>query len=230
MNETYTVYIHTSPTNKIYVGITCQTNLNRRWQNGQGYRTQRRFYRAIKKYGWENIKHVIVAQGLTKEEAEQKEIELIKKYESTNPQKGYNIENGGNVTGTHSEETKLKISMAQRGEKNHAYGKPSPLRGIKKTPEEIEHNRLAHIGQTPWCKGIKMTDEQKKNMGRYVRTAETIEKMSKSLSRAVKCVETGVVYPSCKQAGIENGVNRGSISNAALGKVKTAGGLHWKYV
>jgi group I intron endonuclease len=230
MNERYSVYMHVSPSHKIYIGITCQEDLNRRWQNGTGYRTQQKFYRAIKKYGWDNFKHVILAQGLTKEEAEQREIDLIKQFDSTNPQNGYNIENGGNVTGTHSEETKLKISMAQRGSKNHAYGKPSPTRGKKASQEAVEKNRLAHTGKTPWNKGKKLSEEQKKNMGRYIRTKESLEKQTANLRRKVLCVETGVIYPSCQQAGLENGINRGSISKAALGIVQRAGGLHWEYI
>ena len=46
----YIVYKHTSPSNKIYIGITCQ-DVERRWRNGDGYKSQKYFYRAIKKYG-----------------------------------------------------------------------------------------------------------------------------------------------------------------------------------
>ena len=38
--NSYSVYLHITPSKKVYVGITSQTNLNRRWQNGEGYRTQ----------------------------------------------------------------------------------------------------------------------------------------------------------------------------------------------
>ena len=229
MSSTYSVYMHVSPSKKVYIGITCQKDLNRRWQNGQGYRTQIRFYRAIQKYGWDNFEHIVLLNGVTKSEAEEKEIELIKKYDSVNPQKGYNIENGGNCIGTHSEETKLKISKAQRGEKNHAFGKPSPIKGRKASPEEIDKNRQAHLGQTPWNKGKRLSEDQRKNMGRYLRTPETINKMSECFSRKVICVETGVIYSSCKEAGIKMGINRGSISNVASGKRKRAGGYHWKF-
>lgn len=230
MNDTYKVYMHISPSGKRYIGITCQKNINRRWQNGLGYRSQAKFYRAIQKYGWENFEHIIVLDGVSKEVAENIEIELIKKYDSRNPQKGYNVENGGNCFGTHSEETKRKIGLAQLGEKNHMYGKPSPARGRKATPKQIERNRLSHLGQIPWNKGKKMTDAQKKNIGRYIRTEEHIQKRIATLNKSVMCLETGVIYPSCKEAGLANGINRGSISNAALGKRKRAGAYHWKFV
>lgn len=46
----YCVYLHTSPTNKYYVGITKQNPL-KRWANGRGYCKNKHFYNAILKYG-----------------------------------------------------------------------------------------------------------------------------------------------------------------------------------
>lgn len=112
----YTVYMHISPNHKRYVGITRQS-LIRRWNNGRGYKDNKYFHRAILKYGWENIKHEILFTNLTKEEAEQKEIEMIAKYKSNQKHFGYNIQNGGNCRGTVSEETKEKIRKANLGKK-----------------------------------------------------------------------------------------------------------------
>lgn len=78
---------------------------------------------AIDKYGWENIKHEILYEGLTKEQAEQKEIELIAKYKSNDLKHGYNIANGGNCAGTMSESTKQKIAEGRMGKDNPMYGK-----------------------------------------------------------------------------------------------------------
>ena len=112
--DNYKVYRHTSPSGKTYIGITRQ-DVKKRWENGRGYKECPAFNKAIKKYGWDNIKHEILFKGLTKEEAEQKEIELIAKYKSNQKQYGYNIENGGNCCGTHSEETKRKIGLKNKG-------------------------------------------------------------------------------------------------------------------
>jgi group I intron endonuclease len=114
--DAYKVYKLTSPSEKVYIGITCQT-LQKRFMNGRGYKGCPAIYKAIKKYGWNSIKHEILFENLTKEEAEQKEIELIAFYKSNQKSFGYNIENGGNTTGTHSEETKRKISEANKGKK-----------------------------------------------------------------------------------------------------------------
>jgi predicted GIY-YIG superfamily endonuclease len=82
----YKVYKHSCPNGKVYIGIT-SLSLNNRWRNGEGYKRSKLFYRAIKKYGWENIKHEILFEDLSKEQAEAKEIELIKLYNSTNNEK-----------------------------------------------------------------------------------------------------------------------------------------------
>lgn len=110
----YTVYMHTSPSNKHYFGITCQKP-QKRWENGRGYKKCPAFYKAIQKYGWDNIQHTILFENLSKEEAERKEIDLIAEYKSNQKAYGYNIESGGNCAGTHSDETKRKISLGNKG-------------------------------------------------------------------------------------------------------------------
>jgi len=94
-NDNYCVYIHTNKINgKKYVGQTCQKP-EKRWNNGQGYKQNSYFYRAIKKYGWDGFDHEIVAQGLTKDEANNFERVLIKELNSINPKEGYNLQDGG---------------------------------------------------------------------------------------------------------------------------------------
>lgn len=122
----YKVYKHIFPNNKVYIGITCQS-LNRRWDKGRGYHHNTYIRNAIQKYGWSNIKHEILFTNLSKEEAESKEIELIAKYKSNQREFGYNIENGGNCTGTHGEETRRKISRSKLGNKNPMFGKVGEL-------------------------------------------------------------------------------------------------------
>ena len=89
-NAKYLVYVHIFPNNKKYIGITSQTT-QRRWRNGKGYKSQKMLTRAINKYGWDNIEHIVLFKNLTQEEAEQKEIELIDKYKTNIRKYGYNI-------------------------------------------------------------------------------------------------------------------------------------------
>lgn len=114
----YYVYQHTNNTNgKMYIGITCQNTPKYRWHNGKGYENNKYFTNAIQKYGWDGFTHSVLASGLTQEEAERMEEELINKYDTTNREKGYNILPGGNVNKGgwhHSEEAKRRIGEANR--------------------------------------------------------------------------------------------------------------------
>ena len=50
-NKLFTVYRHTSPSGKVYIGITCQ-DVRNRCQNGKTYKDSTHFKRAIRKFGW----------------------------------------------------------------------------------------------------------------------------------------------------------------------------------
>ncbi len=110
----YVVYIHTSPSGKRYVGITC-TSLEGRWRHGNGYYRNKYFTKAIKKYGWDNFKHEIVAESLSKLEAEEIEQSLIERYQSNIKSFGYNIKSGGDSNGKHAEESKRLMSENRKG-------------------------------------------------------------------------------------------------------------------
>lgn len=110
----YSVYAHINKVNKkIYIGSTSR-NTKVRWQNGKGYLNNKIFNNDIKKYGWDNFEHEIIASGLTKEEAENFEELLIRRLDATNEDVGYNIRYGGNTTEC-PENIKIKISNSKKG-------------------------------------------------------------------------------------------------------------------
>lgn len=88
----YKVYIHISPSNKMYVGQTKQDIL-KRWSSG--YKNNFHFNNAIKKYGWDNFIHTVIRENLTKHEADLLEKLFISELRTQNPLYGYNIQNGG---------------------------------------------------------------------------------------------------------------------------------------
>ena len=94
--DEYTVYVHIDPEGKRYYGATKQ-KVSQRWRNGTRYKENKYFTDAIERYGWNNFEHIIVAKGLTDEEAYWLEEELIKVYDTINPTKGYNIEKVANT-------------------------------------------------------------------------------------------------------------------------------------
>ncbi len=90
----YYVYRHISPSGKSYIGITKQ-DPERRFRKGAGYKTQKAFYRAIEKYGWESFHHDILEEGLTEKEAYEKEAYYISEVYKSYAPHGYNSREGG---------------------------------------------------------------------------------------------------------------------------------------
>lgn len=114
----YTVYEHISPNGKRYVGITRQSLAQHFGKNGIQYKSSNRhFWNAIQKYGWDNFQHNVIATGLTHEQACEIEMREVSKDKAIN--NSYNITDGGDDrTGTkHTDETKAKISASKIGKK-----------------------------------------------------------------------------------------------------------------
>lgn len=74
--KTYSVYRLVFPNGYNYIGITSR-NPEARWDCGEGYEYHAEMYKAIVEFGWENVIKTIVASGLTSNEAENMETELI---------------------------------------------------------------------------------------------------------------------------------------------------------
>lgn len=194
--------------------------------------------------------------GLSKEEAEKKEIELIAKYKSDQRAYGYNIQHGGNTLGKQAEETKKKISIANKGKKPWSYGKHlsnearTKLKefhtGLKLSEETKKKISVAHKGRklskehiekiSSSNKGRKRTEEQRKRIsdslkGRKVtQSVETREKISHTLSKQIKCIETDTIYYGIREASRITKIPNSSICECLKNKIKTAGGYHWEYI
>lgn len=93
-NRTYSVYMHTTPDGRVYIGMTGQKPEDR-WVRGEGYKSNPRFYQAIREEGWDNIEHEILETGLSRAEAAELEKGLIAEYNSTDLAFGYNMKSGG---------------------------------------------------------------------------------------------------------------------------------------
>lgn len=161
MNENYFVYMHISPSGKKYIGIT--QDYLKRWRNGLGYYRNEYFYNAIKKYGWDNFEHIILAENLSLNEAELMEINLISEHKTTDRNFGYNHAEGGKVNRGYklSNETRKKLSESHIG-----------IHYIRK-PLSKEHNAKLQDGRKRYyeknkfispMKGKEHSEETKKKM------------------------------------------------------------------
>lgn len=239
--NTYTVYKHIFPNGKIYIGIT-SLNPKMRWEhNGEGYKRQALIYNAILKYGWKNIKHEILYTDLSKKDAEKKEFELIKAFNSNNKKFGYNIDNGGNV-GKHTEETKLKIKNSNIGKtrSNETKLKISiAKKGYKHTEEWKIQNSIR-------MKGRKLSKEAKQNISKAKMgnknpnfgkklSMETLAKRLESpfYKKVAQCHLDGNIIKIFKRINVaskETGICAENICRVCNNKRKTAGGYKWIFV
>lgn len=150
-NDIWTVYYHIFPNGKYYVGITSR-DVETRWgKNGIGYKDQP-VYKAINKYGWNNITHEVFGSHLTKEEATNMEKILINKLDSYN--NGYNYTYGGDGDISYSNlERKNMIDLWRDGHTIHQISQhfqchPSTVRRVLReyniTDEELHKRGFDH--------------------------------------------------------------------------------------
>ena len=164
MNKFFTIYKITNKINgKVYIGQHKVKSLFARDNYlGSG---GKRYQNAIKKYGKQNFSKEIITIAMTQSEADVLEKYYIKKYDSTNPEKGYNILVGGQGSGRR--ENQIPWNKGKKGCQT-AWNKGLILGPV--TEEEYEkrygnrvydHEKLskAHKGKgkgcTPWNKGKK---------------------------------------------------------------------------
>lgn len=207
MENNYCIYRHTSPSGKVYIGITSK-NPNIRWQNGTGYVKCTLFHKAILKYGWDAIKHEILFCNLSKEKAIHLEIEFIRHYKNLGI--SYNITEGGEgcVGVPCSEINKQRIGALYRGKHMPEKTRLAIIKankGRKLTKEHCERIRLGKLGNDNRAKPIL----QYSPSGVFIR----------QFSSVIEAAEFLGVSPT----------NIGAVARGVK-KKKTAYGYVWRYV
>lgn len=235
-NNIWTVYIHIVPKSisdydydKYYVGITKQSIIRRWRNNGMGYYSQP-FYKAIKKYGWDNIEHYVIAEHLTEYEAQEFEKALIKNLGcNINKDKfGYNVSDGGDIrTGyKHSEETRRKISESNKGRPYiNPWNKISSER--KEKIKQMMHTKF--LGENNPRYGKHCTQETKEKISK--------SKLGKKMINSIQCIETYQFdldgnfvnkYYSAKEAERQTNLKASNIRNCLNNKQYSYGDYIWR--
>ena len=112
----YLVYKATSPSNKVYIGLTSKSLKHRSSEHlslSKSNKKKRIFYNALQKYDY-NFSWEIIESNLLKDEAEYLEKYYIKFYDSTNTKYGYNQAKGGLAGDIMTEESKIKRKQSMR--------------------------------------------------------------------------------------------------------------------
>lgn len=149
------IYCLTNQVNgKVYVGQTTQP-LEVRWQThvleakngGDTF-----LYRAIRKYSPESFSRTVLLVCQDREELDHSEIFYIRSFDSTNPDKGYNMTLGG-TGGPMVGEARLRHLQAIRNPERLAKvsqalkGKPSGMLGRRHSEETKSKIRQANLGR-----------------------------------------------------------------------------------
>lgn len=237
-DQIYTVYCHRNHLNdKRYIGQTHKTMEQRSGINGSCYKKQRRFSNAINKYGWENFDHTILADGLTKDEANIVEQFYIWRYNTTDTAHGYNIAANAEYTPAMRDGSidywsdpanrKLRSEMFKR----------------RHLEDKSFHDKITESNRAKWQKPTaeKSKEKIRNTLAEYWNQPGLKEQAAKNSKAAwedptyrenhckkVKCVETGIIYESATLAAKDVGLkSSSSISDCLHGKQKTAKGFHW---
>lgn len=256
-SHNYSVYVHTVIANgKKYVGITNRKYIEQRWRNGEGYK-QQAFYNAIKKYGWDNIKHEILYTGLTREEAIQWEMALIAMWKTTDSNFGYNKTEGGEAYPSSerklSEQQKQILHERLFGKNNFKARKVINLETLQIyeciADAAREHNlfvsgihkccknEIRHHKHTYWAyydESFSLDHYSKlyeiiKNKKKKKRVYDDnfMNKQKEIHSKKVICLETLEVFKSSVDA--QKKYKCTSVGLCCNHKGYTAGGYHWEF-
>ena len=252
----WTIYCHVNKINgKRYIGQTNQ-ELSLRWRNGEGYRPKQgnnetKFWKAIKKYGWDNFQHIILEENIISlEKANEREKYWISLYQTfNNDKKGYNMTPGGDshILDDKSKE-KLKQTLIntykqhpekiiyQQEKQAEINGKPVYCFELNKTYISIsqaarENNiDLAAISRCLLRKNQVTTNGLHWKYSDDNITLKEIENSRKKSKKRVLCVETGIIYNSPKEAGDLLKLDNNAIAKCCRGVKKTYSNLHWRYI
>ncbi|AGE52835.1 GIY-YIG catalytic domain-containing endonuclease [Paramecium bursaria Chlorella virus CZ-2] len=169
------IYMLTFPSEKSYIGQTIR-DIHKRLEEHQWSSSKCvAVSRAIKKYGWENVKidwYEVPDEDLNKHE------ELMVEVLGTLAPGGYNLMEGGGSKGRPSEETKQKLSEANSGEKHPMYGKSLS----EETKQKISE---AQSGEKAYWYGKTLSEESKQKMSE-ARSGEKHPMYGKTLSEETK--------------------------------------------
>lgn len=161
----YSIYGHTSPSNKSYIGQTFRLH-ERDCEHARMNGSSPAFHNAIAKYGWDNFIHEILEENLTLEEANIREVYWIEFYGTLSPN-GYNLNTGGNNF-KFSDETRKRMSESRSGEKHPMFGKHHS----EEAKQKIRDNHADQSGEQNGMFGKTLSDEAKRKISE-IQTGQT---------------------------------------------------------
>ena len=241
------IYMFISPSGKRYIGQSVNVHkrvisghrdsVKRKKPNGS-YKYTTHWARAARKYGWGKMK-VFILQRFNPDESNLHDVlnkwekYWIKWFKSDNRKYGYNANEGGGSWAT-SAETKAKLSLANKGEKNHNFGKKLSAATRAKMSATMKGEKHPNFGK-------KLSAETRAKMSAALkgkkRSAATRAKISAAQNKAVIAIfPTGEekkfqsITDAAKKLSTDNiKFHISAISMCCRGKHKTHHKYKFKY-
>lgn len=196
------IYKITSPSGKVYIGSSVDIEKRFKYYNSKSSKGQVKIYNSIQKYGYEAHLFEVIKECL---------FEDLYYYESyygnlfnVLSDKGLNLilpKSDDAKVGV-SDETRLKMSLSKRGDKNYFYGK----KHTQETKNKLSNSK----------KGTKLSEETKLKVKLNHKRAA---------SKLVIDLSTGIFYESCKDASISYNINYSTLRSMLNGAIKNSSNL-----
>lgn len=212
------IYKYTSPSNKVYIGQTINERSRKNQHKLASKKDNNYFYKAIRKYGWENFKYEVIIKfrqtadiKKLKRVLDKLEKRYIKIYKSNIRSFGYNLNDGGegNLGYKHTEETIEYIRQTSIDR--------------MKSPEMRELARQGALNKThtvsPETKEILSSKCKTKKKVLKLNTKLEVVNTFDSIADAARSIKT--------EATIKTKSNK--ISEVCKGKLKSAYDFIWEF-
>ena len=219
----WTIYCYQNKINgKRYIGTTNKTQKKRSGKDGKEYmRSDTKFCKAIKEFGWENFEYSELEKVNDEFEASELECYYINLFDTSNEDFGYNGNKGGCVP------TRKEIIQ---------YDKNGNEIGIYKNPKEAqEATGIAACLIIESCKNnVKLAGgfvwRYKKQRGIKLEDIYTVPfSGERPITQLNQAGEVLAFYDSAKEAEQATSALRSKICMCCKGQRKTAGGYKWEY-
>ena len=187
------VYKATSPSGKIYIGKTSHGLKERIRAHADEAPKNRQhgcpaFHNAINKYRIDTFNWEVLHSDLTFIEVTIKELEEIKRHDSSNPDVGYNLIEASNRIGvaTHSKATRLKISTSVKKTAHKAWDSVERRRRASATMTAQWQDPKITSKRSKAIKEVRSSDEQRK-----VTSLDSIQRYSDPAKRDAMAIACG---------------------------------------
>jgi len=215
---------------KSYVGLTTGT-LETRSASHKGSRdTNTKLGIAIRDRGWDSFHKTTIDIGFNKQDLNRLEKFYIDYYDTII--NGYNMMTGGGAGGTHSDDTKKKLSDSLcehfADPKNRDRQRVAAIRQFS-DPEQRRRNRVAQTIAHNSPQSLALSRKlAKKQFSNYENRDKQRIASSKQM-KPIVCNETNELFESANSAARAMNLDAGNISLQVRGKVRHVKGFTFRY-